>query len=77
MSLKLKIALFVGLLVVIITAVSGLLLTRFMEEALRREIEMRGEALARNLAANVEDPLSQRDDLYICLLYTSPSPRDS
>ena len=70
MPLKFKIALFVVLLTVVVTAVAGVLITGRMESALRREIEMRGEALARNLAANVEDPLSQGDDLYIARFTT-------
>jgi adenylate cyclase len=70
MPLKFKIALFVVLLTVIVTAVAGILITGRMEASLRREIEMRGEALARNLAANVEDPLSQGDDLYIARFTT-------
>ncbi|MEE8641137.1 MAG: adenylate/guanylate cyclase domain-containing protein [bacterium] len=70
MPLKFKIALFVVLLTVIVTGVAGVLITGRMESSLRREIEMRGEALARNLAANVEDPLSQGDDLYIARFTT-------
>lgn len=70
MPLKFKIALFVVLLTVVVTGVAGVLITGRMESSLRREIEMRGEALARNLAANVEDPLSQGDDLYIARFTT-------
>ncbi len=70
MPLKFKIALFVVLLTVVVTGVAGILITGRMESSLRREIEMRGEALARNLAANVEDPLSQGDDLYIARFTT-------
>jgi adenylate cyclase len=65
MPLKFKIALFVVLLTVVVTAGAGFLITRRMEESLKREIELRGEALARNLAANVEDPVSHGDDLYL------------
>ncbi len=70
MSLKFKIALFVVLVTVVVTVGSGFLITGRMERTLRAEIEMRGEALARNLAANVEDPVSQRDDLYIARFTT-------
>jgi adenylate cyclase len=71
MPLKFKIASFVVLLTVFVTAVAGVLITGRMELSLRREIEMRGETLARNLAANVEDPLSERDDLYIARVTTA------
>lgn len=71
MPLRFKIALFVVLLTVFVTAVAGVLITGRMESSLRREIEMRGETLARNLAANVEDPLSQGDDLYIARFATA------
>ena len=70
MPLKFKIALFAVLLAVVVTGVAGVLITGRMEASLRREIEMRGEALARNLAANVEDPLSQGDDLYMARFTT-------
>jgi adenylate cyclase len=71
MPLKFKIALFVVLLTVIVTGVAGVLITGRMESSLKREIEMRGEALARNLAASVEDPLSEGDDLYIARFTTT------
>jgi adenylate cyclase len=71
MPLKFKIALFVVLLTVLVTGVAGVLITGRMESALRSEIEMRGEALARNLAASVEDPLSEGDDLYIARFTTA------
>jgi adenylate cyclase len=70
MPLKFKIALFVVLLTFIVTVGAGFVITRRMETSLRREIEIRGEALARNLAANVEDPVSQGDDLYIARFAT-------
>ena len=70
MPLKFKIALFVVLLTVVVTAGAGFLITRRMENSLKREIELRGEALARNLAANVEDPVSHGDDLYIARFTT-------
>jgi adenylate cyclase len=70
MRLRYKLAIFVVLLTVVVTVGSGVLITRRMEQSLRREIEARGEALARNLAANVEDPVSQRDDLYIARFTT-------
>jgi len=70
MPLKFKIASFVVLLTVFVTAVAGVLITGRMESSLRREIEMRGEALAGNLAANVEDALSEGDDLYIARFTT-------
>jgi adenylate cyclase len=71
MPLKFKIALFVVLLTVLVTGVAGVLITGRMESSLKSEIEMRGETLARNLAANVEDPLSEGDDLYIARFTTS------
>jgi len=70
MSLKLKLSLFVVLLTVCVTAGAGFFITERMEKSLRREIEMRGEALARNLAVNVGDPVSQKDDLYIARFTT-------
>jgi class 3 adenylate cyclase len=70
MPLRFKIALFVVLLTVIVTVGAGVFITHRMETSLRREIELRGEALARNLSANVEDPVSQGDDLYIARFAT-------
>ncbi len=70
MSLKFKIAAFVVILSVVVTAGAGLVISRRMEAALKREVELRGETLARNLAVNVEDPVSTRDDLYIARFTT-------
>ncbi|UCE26142.1 MAG: HAMP domain-containing protein [Candidatus Coatesbacteria bacterium] len=69
-TLKFKIGLLAVLLVVVVTAVSVFLISDRMQDALRREIELRGETLARDLAAVVEDPLTTGDDLYIARFVT-------
>ncbi len=69
-SLKFKIALLAVLLVILVTAGIGYISTRVMTQSIETEIEKRGEAVARNMAVVVADPLSREDDLYIASFVT-------
>lgn len=70
MGLRLKFSLLViGLISLVVFFLSWLSLRR-MEDSLKEEIALRGEVLARNIAANAEDPLVTHDDLYLARLVT-------
>lgn len=69
-SLKFKIALLVVLLIILVTAGIWFISTGVMTRSIETEIEKRGEAVARNMAVVVADPLSREDDLYIASFVT-------
>jgi len=69
-SLKFKIALLAVLLVILVTAGIWFISTGVMTRSIETEIEKRGEAVARNMAVVVADPLSREDDLYIASFVT-------
>lgn len=68
--IRLKFALLIFLLVIIITGVIFWFTLNRVREALAHEIELQGETLARMVALNAEDPLVTNDDLYLARLVT-------
>lgn len=69
-SLRVKILLFTVLLLILVTFSIGYFLKNEVQKSVRKEINLRGIAIARNLALNSEDPLILRDDLYLKQLVT-------
>lgn len=69
-SLRLKILLFTVLLLILVTFSIGYFIKNEVQKSIRKEIKLRGIAIARNLALNSEDPLVLGDDLYLKQLVT-------
>jgi adenylate cyclase len=67
---RLKFSILIFLLICIITTVVLCFTINFVRESLKKEIELQGEILARNIALNSEDPLITNDDLYLARLVT-------
>jgi class 3 adenylate cyclase len=69
-SLRLKILFFTILLLFLITISIGYFIRNEVQKSIRYEMQLRGFAIARNLALNSEDPLVLGDDLYLQQLVT-------
>jgi len=69
-SLRLKILTFTVLLLILVTFSIGYVIKNEVGKSIRVEIQLRGFAIARNLALNSEDPLVLGDDLYLNQLVT-------
>jgi adenylate cyclase len=69
-SLRLKILFFTIFLLFLITISIGYFIRNEVQKSIRREMQLRGFAIARNLALNSEDPLVLGDDLYLQQLVT-------
>jgi len=69
-SLRLKILLFTVFLLILVTFSIGYFIKNEVQKSIRSEINLRGIAIARNLALNSEDPLVLGDDLYLKQLVT-------
>ncbi len=69
-SLRLKILIFTVLLLALVTFSIGYVVKNEVQKSIRKEIELRGFAIARNLGLNSEDPLVLGDDLYLKQLVT-------
>ncbi len=69
-SLRLKILFFTVLLLILVTFSIGYFIKNEVQKSIRKEIKLRGIAIARNLALNSEDPLVLGDDLYLKQLVT-------
>ncbi len=67
---RLKFSILIFLLICIITAVILWFTINFVRDSLKKEIELQGEIIARNIALNSEDPLITNDDLYLAGLVT-------
>lgn len=70
-SLRAKFSIWIAVFVILVMGGFTLYLTKHERDALRREMELRGVAIARSLAANAEEPLIARDDLPLAQLVTS------
>jgi adenylate cyclase len=69
-SLRVKILLFTVFLLILFTFSIGYFIKNEIQKSIRKEINLRGIAIARNLALNSEDPLILGDDLYLKQLVT-------
>ena len=69
-SLRFKILIFTVLLLILVTTSIGYFIKNEVQKSIRKQIKLRGFAIARNLAMNSEDPLVLGDDLYLKQLVT-------
>jgi sigma-B regulation protein RsbU (phosphoserine phosphatase) len=65
MGLRAKFGVWTGVFTIALMVGVGFYFTAHERAALRREMELRGVAIAQNVAANAEDPLSIGDDLLL------------
>jgi serine phosphatase RsbU (regulator of sigma subunit) len=65
MGLKTKFSLWMGLSIIVIMGIVNLFFTLREKRILSEQIRLRGEAIARNVASNAEDPLGNKNDLLL------------
>lgn len=65
MNLRAKLSLLTIFLIFITTLLMGGIITQIMRNSMQREIELRGQSIARTIAQISVDPLAIKDDLYL------------
>lgn len=64
-SLRVKILLFTVLLIILISTLTGILITNRVTESIEEQIRYRLSSLASTMAMNAEDPIVMEDDIYL------------
>ncbi len=65
MKLRARLSLLTIVLIFVITVLMGGIIIQLVRNAMQREIELRGESIARTIAEISVDPLAIKDDLYL------------